>query len=92
MNFFVIFLLVVKFNVNTPCYHLPILPISLSSEKIFTLMNSLVTIVKRFPFREKITSNLSFYTLRLSVVTGVQVHDEVLLGLLLYILQFWSLV
>ena len=83
MNFFVIFLLVVRFNVNTPCYHLPILPISLSSEKIFTLMNSLVTIVKRFPFRE---------TLKLSVVTGVQVHDEVLLGLLLYILQFWSLV
>ena len=92
MNFFVIFLLVVRFNVNTLCYHLPILPISLNSEKIFALMNSLVTIVKRFPFREKVTSNLSFHTLKLSVVTAVQVHDEVLLGLLLYILQFWSLV
>ena len=52
-------------------------------------MNSLVIIVKRFPFREQITSNLPFYTLKLSVVKGGQVHDEVLLGLFLYIsLQF----
>ena len=38
---------------------------------------------------KKITSNLPFYTLKLSVVKGGQVHDEVLLGLFLYIsLQF----
>ena len=90
INFFFLF---VRCNINTPCYHVQRVPASLSSNYPFTLKNSQLIMVTRFAFHENITLDLSFQTVRSSVVARVQVHNDLTAELFSCIsLQFWSLI